>query len=1078
MNDLKYNIMKISSNYSRRTILVTFLILFIGVVSSYAQFSMGNTLAPLPGNPYPIIYANDAKGGHHQVANIAARNAITSLRRIQGMLCTVLDAGSGTPKTYQLLGGILDANWVEFTSGNAGTVTTNANLTGPITSVGNATSVASQTGTGSTFVMNTSPVLVSPNLGTPTALIGTNITGTAAGLNIGGTWQGLNPSSLWNNTGNNHGTFSSFSGPTNFGRYFIHQDVAVTDGPGPQVQFYSESIGLGNEYPYSQFGMQTAIQRNTANPYMFIRYEENSSWLAWTKLAAGYADNAGTATTFSTVRTSYKGITDGAVAGQLMWKNYGNNHTVFDASAGTAPDGTAHNNSVPENAWSATFPTLMGFNGVATYGVKVNRADLADVATNWSGSSAYLPLAGGTMTGQLNSQGNQASGIGTATGGLGAIMVQGNGTNAAFMCFHRPGNYASYFGLDSDNQWKVGGWSAGAVAYTIWHSGNLTKLSQLTNDLGITAGWGLTGNTGTTAGTNFIGTTDDKDVVFKRNGGQAGSLSAWNTSWGVQALNPLNGGVLNSAIGTASLSTNTSGNLNTAVGSYASQLNTTGSNNTAIGASSLSKNQTGSNNVAIGTLSLQFNNSGSSGVAIGNSSQQNSNSTVTAWTNTNTSVGSQSLMGSATPANNTGLGNTGVGYQSMLNISSGINNSSLGLASLYSNTSGSFNVAIGNISGWSISTGSSNTAVGNNSLHDTSTGSWNIGIGEATLNTNQGGSYGIAIGEASQQYANNTGTIYTNSNISIGYQSLKGGGSPAFNTGVANTVIGFQSMQNNSSGNNNVATGNQALYTNTTGNFNTAIGSLSLYSNTTGTNNIAIGYNALYSCTGTSSNIATGHYALYFNTGSNNIAYGGYALYNNTGNFNIASGIQAMMNNTTGNNNTAYGYTAGKNITTGSNNTAIGNNAQVPTATASNQVKIGDTSISYAGIQVAWTITSDKRWKDKIIDLPYGLNMVSKLRPVDYVRKNNEANTHEIGFIAQEVEKVLIDLGYNTQGMLTKDDKGYFSLRYNDFIPVLTKAIQEQQAQIETLKLKADKVDDLQKQIDELKELIKKLNIH
>lgn len=44
-------------------------------------------------------------------------------------------------------------------SGNASTVTTNANLTGPITSSGNATAVASQTGSGSTFVMNTSPTI-------------------------------------------------------------------------------------------------------------------------------------------------------------------------------------------------------------------------------------------------------------------------------------------------------------------------------------------------------------------------------------------------------------------------------------------------------------------------------------------------------------------------------------------------------------------------------------------------------------------------------------------------------------------------------------------------------------------------------------------------------------------------------------------------------------------------------------------------------------------------------------------------------------------------------------------------------
>jgi hypothetical protein len=42
-------------------------------------------------------------------------------------------------------------------TGNAATVTTNANLTGPITSTGNATSVASQTGTGSTFAMQDSP---------------------------------------------------------------------------------------------------------------------------------------------------------------------------------------------------------------------------------------------------------------------------------------------------------------------------------------------------------------------------------------------------------------------------------------------------------------------------------------------------------------------------------------------------------------------------------------------------------------------------------------------------------------------------------------------------------------------------------------------------------------------------------------------------------------------------------------------------------------------------------------------------------------------------------------------------------
>jgi hypothetical protein len=90
--------------------------------------------------------------------------------------------------------------------------------------------------------------------------------------------------------------------------------------------------------------------------------------------------NAVTATTFSTGRTNYKGVTDNAVAGQLMWKNYGNNHTIFDASASTSPEGGAVNNTNAAVAWSATYPTLMGWNGSSTYGVRVDSARVSDSA--------------------------------------------------------------------------------------------------------------------------------------------------------------------------------------------------------------------------------------------------------------------------------------------------------------------------------------------------------------------------------------------------------------------------------------------------------------------------------------------------------------------------------------------------------------------------------------------------------------------------------------------------------------------------------------------------------------------------
>jgi hypothetical protein len=82
-------------------------------------------------------------------------------------------------------------------TGNAATVTTNANLTGHITSTGNAavlgsftsaqlaTALTNETGSG-LAVFGTSPSLISPALGTPASGVVTNLTGTAS-ININGT---------------------------------------------------------------------------------------------------------------------------------------------------------------------------------------------------------------------------------------------------------------------------------------------------------------------------------------------------------------------------------------------------------------------------------------------------------------------------------------------------------------------------------------------------------------------------------------------------------------------------------------------------------------------------------------------------------------------------------------------------------------------------------------------------------------------------------------------------------------------------------------------------------------------------
>jgi hypothetical protein len=92
--------------------------------------------------------------------------------------------------------------------------------------------------------------------------------------------------------------------------------------------------------------------------------------------------NATTATNLSTTRGDWNtNGTISAVVGQLSWKNYNNGHTIFDASNSTSPQGTTINNTDAAVAWTGTYPTLMGWNGTSTYGVRVDSARLADNST-------------------------------------------------------------------------------------------------------------------------------------------------------------------------------------------------------------------------------------------------------------------------------------------------------------------------------------------------------------------------------------------------------------------------------------------------------------------------------------------------------------------------------------------------------------------------------------------------------------------------------------------------------------------------------------------------------------------------
>jgi hypothetical protein len=66
-----------------------------------------------------------------------------------------------------------------------------------------------------------------------------------------------------------------------------------------------------------------------------------------------------------------------------------------------------------------------------------------------------------------------------------------------------------------------------------------------------------------------------------------------------------------------------------------------------------------------------------------------------------------------------------------------------------------------------------------------------------------------------------------------------------------------------------------------------------------------------------------------------------------------------------------------------------------------------------------------------------------KIRPVSYQWKDNDRT--DLGFIAQEIKEILPDIV-----MESKDSMNTLLMNYNGVIPVLVKAVQEQQTQIET----------------------------
>ncbi|MEI7508805.1 MAG: tail fiber domain-containing protein [Flavobacterium sp.] len=133
--------------------------------------------------------------------------------------------------------------------------------------------------------------------------------------------------------------------------------------------------------------------------------------------------------------------------------------------------------------------------------------------------------------------------------------------------------------------------------------------------------------------------------------------------------------------------------------------------------------------------------------------------------------------------------------------------------------------------------------------------------------------------------------------------------------------------------------------------------------------------------------------------------------------------------------------------------------------------------------------TSDARMKKDINPLSYGLNELMKLKPVSFKWKNNKIgkttipeNLEEtkIGFLAQDLLTVIPEVVKTHDWRITDEkqpeiynyvENPNLGVMYSDIIPVVVKAVQEQQVQIEELKTE---IKQLKIQNDLLKKVIEK----
>jgi hypothetical protein len=197
------------------------------------------------------------------------------------------------------------------------------------------------------------------------------------------------------------------------------------------------------------------------------------------------------------------------VVGLLAWKNYGNGHVIFDASNATSPSGTSVSRRDSAEAWTSQYPTLMGWNGSTTFGVRVDSARIADSASSvaWgnvtSKPDAIFYYQGFTL--DANTMDTNASGFTYAVNApyTGPIMRVGNGNYSLQI-------NASYSGGGSQFAVRTRNGDAGTFNpwRTLLNDSNYTAYSPTLTGSGASGSWAISVTGSSSTVSHFSGRTD------------------------------------------------------------------------------------------------------------------------------------------------------------------------------------------------------------------------------------------------------------------------------------------------------------------------------------------------------------------------------------------------------------------------------------------------------------------------------------------------------------------------------------------------------------------------------------------